>query len=51
MAHTTLFNEGSHSNILFEDFDAGGLAVQSNQLSTDRPRCCSTRAATRSTAR
>ncbi len=31
MAHTTLFNEGSHSNILFEDFDAGGLAVQSNQ--------------------
>ncbi len=31
MAHTTLFTEGSHSNILFEDFDAGGLAVQSNQ--------------------
>ncbi len=31
MAHTTLFNEGSHSNILFEDFDPGGLAVQSNQ--------------------
>ena len=31
MAHTTLFNEGAHRNLLFEDFDPGGLAVQSNQ--------------------
>jgi flavorubredoxin len=31
MPQTILFNDGTHRNILFEDFDPGGLAVQSNQ--------------------
>jgi flavorubredoxin len=31
MPRMTLFDEGSHRNVLFEDFDPGGLAVQSNQ--------------------
>ncbi len=31
MSHTALFESGPHRNLLFEDFDAGGLAVQANQ--------------------
>jgi flavorubredoxin len=31
MANTILFEEGNHKNILLEDFDKGGFAVQSNQ--------------------
>ncbi|HUN90748.1 MAG TPA: MBL fold metallo-hydrolase [Burkholderiaceae bacterium] len=31
MPNTILFDNGTHRNILLEDFDAGGLAVQSNQ--------------------
>jgi flavorubredoxin len=31
MANTILFDDGNHRNILLEDFDAGGFAVQSNQ--------------------
>jgi len=31
MAHSVLFDNGAHRNILFEDFDPGGLAIQSNQ--------------------
>jgi flavorubredoxin len=31
MPHTILFDEGGHRNVLYEDFDPGGLAVQSNQ--------------------
>jgi len=31
MARTLLFDAGLHGNILFEDFDVGGFAVQSNQ--------------------
>ena len=31
MAHTVLFDNGTHRNVLLEDFAAGGLAVQSNQ--------------------
>ena len=31
MAHETLFDNGTHRNILLEDVPSGGLAVQSNQ--------------------
>lgn len=31
MANIELFNNGEHRNILLEDIDSGGLAVQSNQ--------------------
>ena len=31
MPNLELFNNGTHRNILLEDFDGGGLAVQSNQ--------------------
>lgn len=31
MPQLSLFSDGNHRNILFEDFDPGGLAVQSNQ--------------------
>jgi flavorubredoxin len=31
MARTLLYDDGTHRNILFEDFDKGGFAVQSNQ--------------------
>ncbi|MBS2013245.1 MAG: FprA family A-type flavoprotein [Deltaproteobacteria bacterium] len=31
MAHTVLYDDGKHRNILLEDFTSGGLAVQSNQ--------------------
>ncbi|MBK8256173.1 MAG: MBL fold metallo-hydrolase [Polyangiaceae bacterium] len=31
MPHTTLFESGGHRNILFDDFAAGGHAVQANQ--------------------
>jgi len=31
MPNTTLYDDGVHKNILLEDFDAGGIAVQSNQ--------------------
>ncbi len=31
MANLELFNDGAHKNILLEDFDGGGLAVQTNQ--------------------
>lgn len=31
MAHTTLYDDGTHRNVLLEDFDVGGFAVQSNQ--------------------
>lgn len=31
MGHTTLFENGSHKNVLLEDFTGGGLAVQANQ--------------------
>lgn len=31
MAHITLFESPTHRNVLLEDFDAGGLAVQTNQ--------------------
>ena len=31
MSTLTLFDNGNHKNFLLEDFDDGGLAVQSNQ--------------------
>ncbi len=31
MSHLTLFDNGTHRNILLEDFASGGLAVQANQ--------------------
>jgi flavorubredoxin len=31
MAHTVLYDDGTHRNVLLEDVSAGGLAVQSNQ--------------------
>lgn len=31
MAHIALFKDDVHRNLLFEDFDPGGLAIQSNQ--------------------
>jgi flavorubredoxin len=31
MAHVVLFDNGTHKNILLEDFGSGGLAVQANQ--------------------
>jgi flavorubredoxin len=31
MANAVLFDDGGHRNILLEDFDSGGLAVQANQ--------------------
>ena len=31
MPHTILFDNGTHRNVLLEDFTSGGLAVQSNQ--------------------
>lgn len=31
MPNTILYDDGTHRNILLEDFDAGGLAVQANQ--------------------
>jgi flavorubredoxin len=31
MAQTVLFHNDLHRNVLFEDFDQGGLAIQSNQ--------------------
>ena len=31
MPNIELFNDGSHRNVLLEDFDGGGLAVQTNQ--------------------
>ncbi|MFO0735164.1 MAG: MBL fold metallo-hydrolase [Labilithrix sp.] len=31
MGHTILYDDGTHRNVLLEDFTAGGLAVQSNQ--------------------
>lgn len=31
MPNTTLFASGGHSNVVLEDFSAGGLAVQANQ--------------------
>jgi flavorubredoxin len=31
MANIVLFNDGTHRNVLLEDMDGGGLAVQSNQ--------------------
>lgn len=31
MAHTVLFENGTHKNVLLEDFGLGGLAVQANQ--------------------
>ena len=31
MAHETLFDNGTHRNVLLEDVPSGGLAVQSNQ--------------------
>lgn len=31
MSHTVLFDNGTHKNVLLEDFSSGGLAVQSNQ--------------------
>ena len=31
MANTVLYDDGTHKNILLEDFGLGGLAVQSNQ--------------------
>lgn len=31
MTHTILFDNGTHRNVLLEDFSSGGLAVQSNQ--------------------
>ncbi|PWB82672.1 MAG: MBL fold metallo-hydrolase [Methylocystaceae bacterium] len=31
MPNTILYDDGAHRNILLEDFDAGGLAVQANQ--------------------
>ena len=31
MPNITLYDDGVHKNVLLEDFDAGGLAVQSNQ--------------------
>jgi flavorubredoxin len=31
MSNITLYDDGVHRNVLLEDFDAGGLAVQANQ--------------------
>jgi len=31
MPHTVLFDNGTHRNVMLEDFDVGGYAVQSNQ--------------------
>lgn len=31
MAHTVLFDDGKHKNVLLEDVSTGGLAVQANQ--------------------
>lgn len=31
MPNTTLYDDGNHRNVLLEDFDAGGFAVQANQ--------------------
>ena len=31
MANTVLYDDGGHKNVLLEDFDPGGLAVQANQ--------------------
>jgi flavorubredoxin len=31
MPNTTLFESGSHKNVLLEDFSKGGIAVQANQ--------------------
>ena len=31
MAHTTLFSAPGHANVLIEDYNTGGLAVQANQ--------------------
>ena len=31
MAHTVLYDDGTHRNVLLEDFGLGGLAVQANQ--------------------
>ena len=31
MPNTILYDDGTHRNVLLEDFDAGGFAVQSNQ--------------------
>ena len=31
MANTVLYDDGEHKNVLLEDFDPGGLAVQANQ--------------------
>lgn len=31
MPNLELFNNGTHRNVLLEDFESGGLAVQSNQ--------------------
>ena len=31
MADLELFNNGTHKNVLLEDFEGGGLAVQANQ--------------------
>lgn len=31
MPNVVLYDDGTHKNILFEDFDRGGLAVQANQ--------------------
>ena len=31
MAHVVLFDNGTHKNVLLEDFASGGLAVQANQ--------------------
>jgi len=31
MPNTILYDDGVHKNVLLEDFDAGGIAVQSNQ--------------------
>ncbi len=31
MSHVTLFDNGTHKNILLEDYGGGGLAVQANQ--------------------
>ena len=31
MANTVLYDDGEHKNVLLEDFDSDGLAVQANQ--------------------
>ena len=31
MPNTVLFDDGTHKNVLLEDFGLGGLAVQANQ--------------------